>query len=104
MLVVLNESDDVWSSGLLQCTAVCCSVLQRVAACCSVLQCVVVCCSVLQCVLVWVVMRKSRKSIAVFVVQPIAFECHLILISNLNLIGLFSTERCKRDLENCITD
>jgi len=27
-------------------------------------------------------------------------ECHLISISNLNLSGLFSTERSKRDLEN----
>jgi len=27
-------------------------------------------------------------------------ECHLILISNLNLIGLFSAERGKKDLEN----
>jgi len=61
------------SSGVLQCVAVCCSVLQCVAACCnalqcfatrkqaqnlrlqvccSVLQCVAVCCSVLQCVTV----------------------------------------------------
>ena len=52
--------------SLLQCVAVCCivshvlqrrgfeplesSVLQCVAVCCSVLQCVAVCCSVLQCV------------------------------------------------------
>jgi len=46
---------------VLQCVAVCCSVLQShcrchgsrqcVAVCCSVLQCVAVCCSVLQCVL-----------------------------------------------------
>jgi len=47
---------------VLQCVAVCCSVLQCVAfgcvnelcldrlVCCSVLQCVAVCCSVLQCV------------------------------------------------------
>jgi len=34
---------------MLQCVAVCCSVLQCVAVCCSVLQCVAVCCSVLQC-------------------------------------------------------
>ena len=37
---------------MLQCAAVCCSVLQGVAVCCSVLQCVAVCCSVLQCVAV----------------------------------------------------
>jgi len=35
---------------MLQCVAVCCSVLQCVAVCCSVLQCVAVCCSVLQCI------------------------------------------------------
>jgi len=27
-------------------------------------------------------------------------ECHLILISNLNLVSLFSTERGNRDLED----
>ena len=32
---------------MLQCVAVCCSVLQFVAVCCRVLQCVAVCCSVL---------------------------------------------------------
>jgi len=37
---------------LLQCVAVCCSVLKCVAVCCSVLQCVPVCCSMLQCVAV----------------------------------------------------
>jgi len=36
--------------SVLQCVAVCCSVLQCVAVCCSVLQCVAVCCSMLQCV------------------------------------------------------
>ena len=35
---------------MLQCAAVCCSVMQCVAVCCSVMQCVAVCCSVLQCV------------------------------------------------------
>jgi len=37
---------------VLQCVAVCCSVLLCVAVCCSVLQCIAVCCSVLQCVAV----------------------------------------------------
>jgi len=36
------------TDSVLQCVAVCCSVLQCVAVCCSVLQCVAVCCSVLQ--------------------------------------------------------
>jgi len=38
--------------SVLQCVAMCCSVLQCVAMCCSVLQCIAVCCSVLQCVAV----------------------------------------------------
>jgi len=38
---------------MLQCVAVCCSVLQCVAVCCSVSQCVAVCSSVLRCVAVW---------------------------------------------------
>ena len=42
---------------MLQCAAVCCSVLQCVAACCSVLQCVAVYCSVLQCVAVCCVLQ-----------------------------------------------
>jgi len=40
---------------VLQCVAVCCSVLRQRyldTMCCSVLQCVAVCCSVLQCVAV----------------------------------------------------
>ena len=37
---------------MLQCVAVCCSMVQRAAVCCSVLQCVAVFCSVLQCVAV----------------------------------------------------
>ena len=37
---------------MLQCVAVCCSVLQCVAVCCSMLQCVAVRCSALQCVAV----------------------------------------------------
>jgi len=37
---------------VLQCVAVCCSVLQRVAVCCSALQCAALRCSVLQCVAV----------------------------------------------------
>ena len=39
---------------MLQCVAVCCSVLQCVAVCCSVSHCVAVCRSVLQCVVVCV--------------------------------------------------
>jgi len=51
-------------STVLQCVAVCCSVLsvlQCVAVCCSVLQCVAVCCSVLS---------VSRPN---FLERPVAF-------------------------------
>ena len=52
-----HEYDTSMRRDVLQCVAVCCSVLQRVAVCVScdtsvrrdVLQCVAVCCSVLQC-------------------------------------------------------
>ena len=37
---------------MVQCGAVCCSVLHYVAVCLSVLQCLSVCCSALQCVAV----------------------------------------------------
>ena len=66
-----RASNVTWTheTSVLQCVAVCCSVLQCVAVlqcdsdirdsfhdrrlvCCSVLQCVAVCCSVLQCVAV----------------------------------------------------
>ena len=54
--------------SVLQCAAVCCSVLQRetretlqcLAACCSVLQCVAVCCNVLLCVAVCCSVLKVR--------------------------------------------
>jgi len=50
MNTILSEIH--FSTCMLQCVAVCCSVLQCVAVCCSVLQCVAVCRSVLQCVAV----------------------------------------------------
>ena len=43
--------------SVLQCVAVCCSVLQCAAVCCHILQCVAVCCSVLQCVAVFVTLH-----------------------------------------------
>jgi len=46
----LDEEDCRKRRCMLQCVAVCCSVLQCVAVCCSVLQCAAVCCSALQCV------------------------------------------------------
>ena len=46
---------------MLQCVAVCCSVLQFVAVCCSVLQCVAMCCSVLQCVAGYTNHKRQRQ-------------------------------------------
>jgi len=68
---------------VLQCVAVCCSVLQRVAVrcsngytvCCSVLQCVAVCCSVLQYVAVCcsvlqrVALRAIQGGLTVFAMK-----------------------------------
>jgi len=39
--------------GVLQCGAVCCSVMRGVAVWCGVLQCGAVCCGVVRCVAVW---------------------------------------------------
>ena len=111
--------------GVLQCVTVCCSVLKYVAVCCSVLQCVAVCCSVLQSFAAFAVHCSVLQRAAVFcsVLQCVAvfghiseqyshdtcytlyhFECHSIQISNPILIGLFSTKRGKRDLQNWIID
>ena len=60
---------------MLQCVAVCSSVLQCDAVCCSVLQCVAVCCSVLQCVAVCcsVLLRFAPCKIKIYAtVQPIS--------------------------------
>jgi len=46
--------------SVLQCVAVCCSVLQCFAVCRSVLQCVAVCCNVLQCAAVCWTHRESE--------------------------------------------
>ena len=47
---------------MLQCVAVCCSVLQCVAVRCSVLQCAIVCCSVLQIVAVFSVCSLHEET------------------------------------------
>ena len=41
----INNPHFCFAEFVLQCAAVCCSLLQRDAACCSVWQCVAVCCS-----------------------------------------------------------
>jgi len=42
--------------------------------------------------------------IHIYVYSLLHLECHSISFSNLNLLGRFSTERGKRDLENSIID
>ena len=59
--------------SVLQCVAVCCSVLQCVAVCCSVLQCVAVCCSVLQCVAVCCSVLQCVCSTGYITKVPLSF-------------------------------
>ena len=48
--------------------------------------------------------RKIKKVLVVDFVISVHVKCHSIKSSNLNLIGLFSTERGKRDVENSLID
>ena len=78
---------------MLQCVAVCCSVLQCAAVCCSVLQCVAVCCSVLQCV------ATCCSAVCCSVLQYVAVCCSALQrsvalnFSQVSLMGLFSYTR-----------
>ena len=60
--------------SVLQCAAVCRSVLQRAAVCCSVLQCAAVCCSVLQCMTVCCSVLQ-RAAVCCSVLQCAAVCC-----------------------------
>jgi len=74
--------------SVLQCVAVCCSVLQRVAACCSVGQCGAVCCSVLQCVAVYCsVLQCVAVRCSVVAANGTVLHC-LAECSSLWMIGL----------------
>jgi len=89
-----STSESVYESvSVLQCVAVCCSVLQCVAACCSVLQCVALldilllvrvsmrvsmCCSVLQCV-----------AVCCNVLQSVAVCCAAVCCSVLQCVRVF---------------
>jgi len=48
--------------------------------------------------------REERGTLCVSMYSLLHLECRLILVSKLNLLGLFSTEHGKRDLENWIID
>ena len=61
--------------SVLQCVALCCSELQCVAVCCSELQCVAVCCSVLQCVAVRCSAFDSSLYLSVCLFQRVAVCC-----------------------------
>ena len=80
--------------SVLQCVAVCCSVFQCVAVCCSVLQCVPVCCSVSQCVAVWrtVLQCDADKFVSNSMPPRAAIaECYAVAtVSRIDkIIGLF---------------
>jgi len=100
----------------------CCSVLQCVAVRCSLLVCDVcdirlvllrgvAVCSCVTCE-IWVLFcsgacvtyEKFHMNQSLHTYSLLHSECHEISISNRNRIGLFSTERGKRDLENQIID
>jgi len=74
--VVINVTYPPSVRIVLQCVAVCCSVVQCVAVCCSVLQCVAVCCSVLQCVAA--VMSVTCPSLVRSVLQCVAGCCSVL--------------------------
>ena len=67
---------------MLQCVAVCCSVLQCVAVCCSVLQCVAVCCSAY--------ISRPRTSAMVPHLRPESFqdESHHVCCSVLQCVAV----------------
>jgi len=88
--VSVTDCSSSWGLEVLQCIAVCCSVLQCadvfcsslqcIAVCCSVLQCVAVCCSVLQCVPISFVGGKSHHSVVYCnVLQHCVAECCIVL-------------------------
>jgi len=61
--------------GVLQCVAVCCSLLHCVAVCCSVLQCVAVCHSVLQCAAFWLFVLHAVALCRTLLRQCVAVCC-----------------------------
>ena len=70
---------------MLQCVAVCCSMLRHKSVCCSVLQCVAVCCSVLQ----FAIARKNASAklqlesvCCSLLLQPIAFRVSFNIVLN----------------------
>jgi len=64
---------------VLQCVAVCCSVMQRVAVSCSELQCVAVCCGVLQRVVLQCVTSLGFVQLSVYaVVLCVAVRCSVL--------------------------
>ena len=69
---------------MLQCVAVCCSVLQCVAVCCSMFQCVAVCCSVLQYVTVCCNMLQY-VAVCCSVLQCVVAVCKTSRVTTLRL-------------------
>ena len=85
--------------SVLQCVAVCCSVLQCVAVCCSVLQCAAVCCSVLQCVAVCRSVFSEEINFSECVTPhyahvPMRHDSSLYLLSHCSKISVFADNDC----------
>ena len=73
---------------VLQCVTVCCNVMQCVAVCCSVLQCVAVCCSVLQCVAEWISSHRApRPSLFQNPVCCSVLQCVAVCCSELQCVA-----------------
>ena len=63
---------------MMQCVAVCCSVLQCVAVCCSVLQCVAVCCSAAH---MKVNQNRTPRESAQVCVLQCALQCDAVCVA-----------------------
>jgi len=76
-LLPAPQGAPVDTRSVLQCGAVCCSVVQCGAEWCSVLQCVAVCCRVVQCVAVCCSVLQSG-AVCCRVVQCVAVRCSVV--------------------------
>jgi len=81
--------------SLVQCVAVCGSVLQYVAVCCSLVQCVAVCCIVLQCVAVFCSVLQYGSML----------QCLAVCCSVLQCVSVFcSALQCDKSFVRALTN
>jgi len=81
--------------GVLQCGAVCCSVVQCVAVWCGVLQCGAACCSVVQCVAVRrrYILARASTCLAAFVPLDIYISISIYIDRYACVAGISSREQ-----------